>query len=161
MKQPNTNQTNKNAFSSRFGLLFAAVLFVAFAVGVGAFAFVYGRGGSYFTNDPQACVNCHIMREQYDNWQKSSHHAVAVCNDCHTPSGWLSKYVTKAENGFWHSLAFTTQRFHEPIQIKKGNLKVAEQSCRNCHQPLLESMDNPTHRGETSCIRCHGSVGHR
>jgi cytochrome c nitrite reductase small subunit len=69
---------------------------------------VYARGGSYLTDDPAACANCHVMREQYDGWIAASHRAVAVCNDCHTPPGLLGKYATKARNGFWHSVAFTS-----------------------------------------------------
>ena len=49
----------------------AAVIGVA--LGVGAYTFVYARGASYLTNDPNACANCHIMREQLDGWIASSH----------------------------------------------------------------------------------------
>ena len=62
----------------------AASLAIGLAIGIGAYTFVYAKGGSYLTNDPAACANCHIMDEHYAAWQKSSHHAVAGCNDCHT-----------------------------------------------------------------------------
>jgi len=54
-------------------------------VGLGIFTFRLAEGFSYFTNDPNACANCHIMRDYLDFWQKSSHHARAACADCHTP----------------------------------------------------------------------------
>ena len=76
-------------------------------VGVGVYTFGYAQGASYLTNDPAACVNCHVMREQYEGWMKGSHGKVAVCNDCHAPAGFFGKYMTKAINGFNHSLAFT------------------------------------------------------
>ena len=38
-------------------------------MGIGAYTFVYARGASYLTNDPAACVNCHVMREPYDGWR--------------------------------------------------------------------------------------------
>jgi cytochrome c nitrite reductase small subunit len=38
------------------------------------------------------------MNEQYEGWMKSSHRAVATCNDCHMPSNFLGKYATKASN---------------------------------------------------------------
>ena len=80
------------------------------------------EGFSYLSNDPKACVNCHIMRDHYDGWQKASHHAVATCNDCHTPHDSLSPSTSsKAENGFWHSKGFTLQDFHEPIRIRPRN----------------------------------------
>lgn len=56
---------------------------VGLAVGLGGFTFVYAKGASYLQNDPAACVNCHIMSDQYTAWNKSSHRSVAVCNDCH------------------------------------------------------------------------------
>src|SRR3954462_8113448 len=76
-------------------------------LGLGGFTFVYAKGYSYLSNDPNACANCHIMRDHLDGYVKSSHRAVATCNDCPPPSGLLPKYFTKAEHGFFHSLAFT------------------------------------------------------
>jgi hypothetical protein len=54
------------------------LLSVALA-GVSAYTFRYAEGFSYLKTDPKACVNCHILRPQYDGWSKSSHRAVAVC----------------------------------------------------------------------------------
>jgi cytochrome c nitrite reductase small subunit len=131
------------------------------ALGIGAYTLVYARGLSYMTNDPRACVNCHVMREQYDGWVVSSHRSVAVCNDCHAPHDILGKYATKAINGFWHSLAFTTGRFHEPIRIGARNRRVTEGACRDCHQAIVEAIDAHPAKGERiDCVRCHRSVGH-
>jgi len=58
---------------------------IGLAVGVGGYTFLYAGGGSYLTNNPAACANCHVMREHYDGWVASSHRSVATCNDCHTP----------------------------------------------------------------------------
>lgn len=130
------------------------------ALGVGGYTFVYARGASYLTNDPAACVNCHVMREQFDGWVASSHRAVAVCNDCHTPPGLVAKYTTKALNGFWHSFAFTTGRFPEPIRINARNRAVTEAACRHCHAAVVEAIDPHGGRGGLVCTRCHDSVGH-
>jgi cytochrome c nitrite reductase small subunit len=128
--------------------------------GVGTYTFVYAKGYSYLTNNPEACANCHIMRQYYDGWLKASHHAVATCNDCHTPAGLISKYVAKASNGFWHSFAFTSGNFHEPLRIRPGNREITEQACRNCHQEIVAAIEGGKDAAETSCIRCHASVGH-
>ena len=64
--------------------------------GVGFYTFVYAHGYAYMSNDPNASANCHIMREHLESWQKSSHNARAVCNDCHTPHALLPKFLTKA-----------------------------------------------------------------
>lgn len=82
---PEVRHERPLAFLVTLGLVFGA------AAGVGAYPFTSARGGSYLTNNPDACVNCHVMREQYDGWVKSSHRAVAVCNDCHTPPGHVSR----------------------------------------------------------------------
>lgn len=129
--------------------------------GVGGYTFIYAKGASYLTNDPAACANCHVMREHFDGWLKSSHHAVAVCNDCHTPHNFFGKYYVKARNGYHHSLAFTTGWFHEPIQITPANKEVTEDACRYCHQDIVAAMDSEfAHAGKMSCIPCHRSVGH-
>lgn len=141
--------------------LVALVVAVGVALGIGAYTFVYARGGSYLTNDPAACVNCHVMREQFDGWVAGSHRAVATCNDCHTPPGPIGKYATKALNGFWHSFAFTTGRFHEPIRITPRNHGVTESACRHCHVAIVQAIDAGRHRaGDLACTGCHASVGH-
>ena len=132
--------------------------------GVGGYTFYYAHGLSYFSNDPRACVNCHVMRDHFDGWLKSPHHAVATCNDCHTPHDFIGKYYTKASHGFWHSYYFTTNTFHEPIQIGETSRQVTEESCRYCHQPMVDSItvsENESHFMQVSCIRCHRNVGHQ
>lgn len=147
------------------GMTLASVavgLAVGAAVGIGGYTFVYAKGYSYLLNDPNACNNCHVMNEEFDGWVKSSHHAVATCNDCHTPHNLVGKYWTKAANGFFHSLAFTTGNFPEPIRAKGWNREIAEEACRHCHGPIVEQMTSgETEAGrEVSCVRCHGAVGH-
>jgi cytochrome c nitrite reductase small subunit len=137
---------------------------IGLATGIGVYTFVYAKGYSYMSNNPLACANCHIMNEQFDGWQKSSHKAVATCNDCHTPHDFIGKYATKASNGFWHSYYFTLNNFHEPIQITEKSREIAEQSCRYCHQNMVESITVSHNREaleEVSCIRCHRNVGHQ
>lgn len=134
---------------------------IGLAVGVGGYTFVYARGASYLTDNPAACANCHVMREQYDGWIKSSHRAVAVCNDCHTPAGLVSKYATKASNGFWHSFAFTTGRYPDPLRIKAHNRVIAEEACRECHRAIVDAIDPPHRPGAgAACLACHHAVGH-
>lgn len=131
------------------------------AAGVGSYTFIYAGGGSYLTNNPAACSNCHVMQGHYDAWLKSSHKNVASCNDCHTPHDFLGKYTVKGINGWNHSLAFTTGRFHEPIQIGRMNRAVTESACRYCHAEVVHAIDwaGPG-RAPISCIRCHSDVGH-
>jgi cytochrome c nitrite reductase small subunit len=138
------------------------LLLLGAAVGLGGYTFAYAKGWSYLTDDAAACANCHVMHEQYDGWTKSSHRAVAVCNDCHVPHDFVGKYYTKGRNGFWHSYYFTTGAFHEPIRATPGSRGIAEANCRRCHEPVVFAMGTPAHAGSrgVSCVRCHGSVGH-
>src|SRR3954469_19893188 len=128
---------------TRVTMLLAAIIAVAvgMTVGLGAYTFVYAKGASYLGNDPNACANCHVMQDHLDGWVNSSHRSVATCNDCHTPPGLIPKYFTKAEHGFFHSLAFTTGEFHDPIQIKSRSLAVTENSCRKCHAGIVHQID--------------------
>lgn len=140
----------------------AAAVVVGMAAGIGVFTFGYARGYSYLTNDPAACANCHIMRDYFDAWTKSSHRAVATCNDCHTPNAIVPKYLIKARNGFWHSYYFTVGGYPDSLRIESSNLGVTEGACRTCHAELTASIDaaGADARRGLSCTNCHSTVGH-
>ena len=131
-------------------------------IGLGTYTFWYAEGVSYFSSDPRACANCHIMREPFASWQKASHHAHAKCVDCHLPHDFVGKYTAKAENGFWHSKGFTLQDFPEPIRIKPKNAAILQFNCIHCHEGLVSDLVH--HRafddGSNNCVRCHVTVGH-
>ncbi len=166
LKMPSSESSTRTRRRHRtLGILFsingAIVIICGVLIGIGGFTFGYAEGHSYFSNDPTACANCHVMQGHFDSWQKSSHHHVAVCNDCHLPSDGVRKYITKADNGFFHSLAFTLDNFHEPIQIKERNRRVTQESCIDCHSQTVHAMLPSTTGGEVQlCIKCHASVGH-
>ncbi len=147
---------------TRFLLGLALTGVIGLFLGLGTYTFTYAHGLSYFSNDPKACMNCHVMREHFDGWQKSPHHAVATCNDCHTPKNFVLKYLSKAENGYWHSKGFTLQDFHEPIMIRPKNVAVLQDNCVACHQQIVDGIN--THPGDPQkmldCLHCHRDVGH-
>ncbi len=136
------------------------VVFALFA-GLGIFTFGYGKGASYLSNNPSACANCHVMQGHYDSWNHSSHKNVATCNDCHLSHHPIGKWMTKGDNGFFHSLAFTTGDFHEPIQIKPRNRRVTQAACLHCHSDFVHNMLPAGAQGDMlNCIHCHKDVGH-
>lgn len=142
-------------------ILLALIIGIFF--GVAGYCFVYAKGYSYMLDNPAACANCHAMRVQHDAWMKSTHHAAATCNDCHTPHNLLGKYAVKASNGFFHSFYFTTGRYPDNIQITKLDLRITEAACRRCHQSIVQNIDLGGAHGkvnEIQCTRCHSSVGH-
>ncbi len=144
-------------------VLVGLAVMVGVALGISGYTFQYASGLSYLSNDPKACVNCHIMQDQYNGWRKSPHHAVAVCNDCHVPHDFLGKYTAKALNGYHHSRAFTLQDFHEPIMIGPRNAQILQENCLRCHGDLVDSI---VHRAKDrtgaaiKCVQCHREVGH-
>lgn len=147
-------------------LLPATAVLMGVAIGLAGFTFVYAKGHSYLGSDPAACANCHVMGDHFDAWTKSSHRAVAGCNDCHTPHSTIPKYYVKAKNGFWHSFYFTTGTFPDPIRITGPNRDVVQHACRYCHGPITESIDHGAPIGSErgtepiDCTRCHRHVGH-
>ncbi len=130
--------------------------------GLALFTWGYAEGGSYFSNDPRSCANCHIMRDYLDSWQKSGHHAYAACNDCHTPVSLFPKYFAKAENGIRHSWKFTFRDYPERLQMTTMNRENLEENCVRCHNDLvIHIADRPGKSGEGRlCVHCHATVGH-
>jgi cytochrome c nitrite reductase small subunit len=142
--------------------IFLLVVLLGAMTGMGMYTFWYAEGLSYFSTDPLACANCHIMQPQYDSWLKSGHHHVATCVDCHLPQSFLAKYIAKAENGYFHSKGFTFQDFHEPIQINEKNAGILQENCLHCHGELVHGLRPGDRRPQQAmnCVHCHFSVGH-
>ena len=101
------------------------------------------------------------MRDVYAAWGKSSHKAVAACNDCHTPhTSIIAKYAVKGINGFNHSLAFTTGNYPLAIRVTPLNRDVAQENCLSCHRDLVSMISHASSDSPTDCLRCHSRVGH-
>ena len=150
----------QNRGSSRGPAVLVSVV-VGVLAGLGGFTLDYGEGLSYFSTDPAACANCHIMQPQYDSWQKASHHTVATCVDCHLPHTFVAKYLAKMENGYYHSKGFTLGGFHEPISIKSKNSDILQDNCLSCHGSMTADMlVGAGHDGAVRCVHCHATVGH-
>ena len=146
---------------SRRLLLLAAA--AGIALGVSAFTFSYAEGLSYFSTDPKACANCHIMNDQYRSWLQGPHHAAAKCVECHLPHDFVAKYIAKADNGYRHSKGFTFLDFHEPIQIKPRNAEILQENCLRCHGDFVHNILPSNQTTDTStlqCVHCHARVGH-
>lgn len=140
----------------------ATLLFGAVS-GLGAFTFVYGQGASYLVDDPVSCTNCHIMQEHFDSWLASSHENVATCNDCHLRPHPIGKWLTKADNGFFHSWAFTTGDYPDPLRIKPRNRAVTQEACLHCHADVFHPEGQGANgMGDDAplCVHCHTGVGH-
>lgn len=130
--------------------------------GMGTFLIHISRAPSYLVDDPETCINCHVMSTQYLTWQHSSHARHATCNDCHVPhDSLLREYAFKAEDGLRHATIFTMRWEPQVIRISERAIPVVEQNCRRCHATLVEGTSLDVHAaGDRLCWDCHREVPH-
>ena len=146
---------------ARRPLIIAVLLGVV--LGVGSFTFDYAEGLSYFSTDPKACDNCHVMNDEYNSWTKASHHGAAKCVDCHLPHEFIPKYMAKADNGYRHSKGFTFMDFHDPIMITPHNAEILQDNCLRCHGDFVHDIvrgSSSISPNSVQCVHCHNNVGH-
>ena len=141
-------------------LAIIAACLLGVPAGIGGFTFVYAKGFSYLSTDPRACVNCHIMNEQYDAWLKSGHRHTATCVACHLPDAGIARWVAKVDHGFRHSTAFTLQNFKEPIEIIPRDRQIVRANCVRCHADFVQAVTGNVARQELDCLHCHAGAGH-
>lgn len=96
------------------------------------------RATSYLSDDPRACINCHIMTPEYASWERGSHGRVANCNDCHVPHDNIArKYFFKAKDGARHATMFTLRMEPQVIKMHEAGQKVVMENCLRCHGNLF------------------------
>jgi len=136
--------------------------------GLGLSTFYISNAVSYLSDDPAACINCHVMVPEYSTWERSSHGQKTNCNDCHVPQDNIfSKFYFKAQDGLRHSFMFTFRMEPQVIRIKEAGKNVVQENCIRCHQnyihPLsLRAINNKTihYDDETRCWDCHRETPH-
>lgn len=135
---------------------------------MGVYILRISHATSYLTDDPQACVNCHIMIPQYVTWQHSSHGEVATCNACHVPhNNIFNQYYFKAKDGLYHATIFTLRAEPQVIQALEPSQEVIQSNCVRCHQdqvtdPKMASFveDHHSFRTDRTCWECHRGIAH-
>jgi cytochrome c nitrite reductase small subunit len=132
------------------------------AAGLGGTAIHVSRAPSYMSDDPQACMNCHIMGAAYLSWQHSSHGKVTVCNDCHVPhDSTLAKYAFKAQDGLRHATIFTLRAEPQVLELSRAAVTAVEDNCRRCHSETVAHTHAAGHQpGDRRCWDCHREVAH-
>lgn len=139
------------------------------AAGLGAYTIYIARLHTYATDDPSACINCHIMTPYYQSWQHSSHALWTSCNDCHVPHNNLfSKYAFKAMDGLYHATVFTFRAEPQVIRPRDASSNVIMANCIRCHTQLNTEFVNSgmisftqAKNGEgKACWDCHRDVPH-
>ncbi len=137
--------------------------------GLGAYAVYMSRAHSYLSDDPSACINCHIMTPYYQSWNHSSHAQWANCNDCHVPhSSAFAKYGFKAIDGLYHSAVFTIKGEPQVIRPREASNNVIMNNCIRCHTQLntefvktgmISYTEAKDGKGK-ACWDCHTQVPH-
>lgn len=123
---------------------------------------------SYLTDDPRACVNCHVMTPQYITWQHSSHREVATCNDCHVPQdNIIRKYAFKAKDGLYHATIYTLRAEPQAIVMHEAGQQAVQSNCIRCHVDQVTdartaswTADHYENRLERTCWECHRQTPH-
>lgn len=141
----------------------ASVLSLSISLGIILYALYYANFTSYLSDDPQACVNCHVMQKHYITWQAASHKNVATCNDCHLPQkDIIRKYFAKADNGFKHAFNFTLGNYPTNIIMNNSNYNITNENCISCHKNMTEIMHLSNKNIEPiNCTHCHRNIGHQ
>lgn len=139
------------------------------AVGLGVYTIYMSRAHSYLSDDPAACINCHIMTPYYQSWNHSSHALWTNCNDCHVPQdNALKKYGFKAIDGLYHSAVFTVNGEPQVIRPRSASNNVIMENCIRCHTQLntefvKTGMITYTEAKEgqgKACWDCHTDIPH-
>ncbi|BDD11430.1 cytochrome c nitrite reductase small subunit (plasmid) [Fulvitalea axinellae] len=136
--------------------------------GLGGYVLYISNAVAYLSDDPKACVNCHIMTPQYSTWKHSSHRENATCNDCHVPhDNVANKYYFKAKDGLRHATMFTLRMEPQVIRIHEAGQEVVQNNCKRCHERLNEpvgtlkiNVPEKKHGEGKLCWDCHREVPH-
>ena len=145
-----------------------ATFLIAVITGLGLFMMKEGEVVSYMSDNPQACVNCHVMTPVYNSWMHSSHREWTNCNDCHVPQdNVISKYYFKAKDGLYHSYIFTTEQEPDVMFMREESQQVVQNNCIRCHVQQVTQTKykdyiaaHEADRTERQCWSCHREVPH-
>lgn len=144
------------------------VIILGIFLGLVATAFHISNASSYLSDNPRACINCHLMYPQYATWQHSSHREHATCNDCHVPhDNFIRKYYFKASDGRRHATVFTLRMEPQVIRINEAGKQVVQENCIRCHINQINSVTAMQVTGKNYkegkghlCWDCHREVPH-
>lgn len=145
-----------------------AIILSGSIVGILILLVYSSRAHSYLSDDPETCINCHVMYPQYATWMHSSHRAAATCNDCHVPHDNVFRtYYFKAMDGLRHATIFTARAEPQVIQIKQAGINVVQENCIRCHRNLIDMVNIVRVTGENykegagfRCWDCHRETPH-
>ena len=164
----------KKGFSTYF-YIFLALLVVLFIAVI--YTFYNAKGMSYLSNNSEACNNCHIMNDVYNDYIKGPHSKKikgeprASCGDCHLPHNFIDKWIAKAQSGLGHAYYFTFKLDSLPTNLDatEKTHRIVQNNCMNCHAEMAAHAINATVKTSgkakanepLDCTFCHAGVGHK
>jgi cytochrome c nitrite reductase small subunit len=159
---------SQNSIWDRFKWIWFIFGLFGLVIGLGAYTLYASKSWTYLSDEPETCLNCHIMGSQYQSWAKSSHRVWANCNDCHVPQDkFLRKWAFKATDGLYHAAVFTLGTEPSVIRARPATYEVLQENCLRCHEPLvteftkMSSDYNSVISGQKkACWDCHRETPH-
>jgi cytochrome c nitrite reductase small subunit len=144
------------------------VLLLGVFVGMLGVIFRASRAHSYLSDNPETCVNCHVMAPQYATWFHSRHRLAATCSDCHVPHDNIVRhYAFKASDGARHAFMFTFRLEPQVIRIHAAGQRVVQENCVRCHTATVHATRLDEARGDDAraeegmrCWSCHRETPH-
>lgn len=144
------------------------IIMMGVIAGLLLLAFRASNAIAYLSDNPETCINCHVMYSQYSSWEHSSHASVTNCNDCHVPhNNFFNKYFFKAKDGMRHATIFTLRKEDQVIRIKNAGKQVVLENCKRCHYNQINMVDlaivsyKDVMKGNGKfCWDCHTDVPH-
>ncbi len=110
-----------------------------------------------YSETPQFCASCHVMKKQYESWLHSKHRGFK-CVDCHLPNdNIVNHYIWKSIDGTKDLISNTLGlKDEDEIFLSNHGHKVLQQNCIRCHKDMVDHIDT-----KRSCIDCHRTEKHR
>ncbi len=108
------------------------------------------------------CPTCHLIKEDYLSWKKSSHSQIS-CISCHHQRGYFS-YLTFQLKKIKNLSSFLFNSYQKPLTTK-----VLNESCLSCHPAIIEISKESgkikvSHKEFTNagylCTDCHSASFH-
>ncbi len=123
------------------GWRFAVIILMGIMSGILLLAVHISNAASYLSEEPETCINCHVMYPYFASWSKDSHARDATCVDCHVPQdNMIGKYYVKGTDGLAHATYFTMRWEPQVIQIKSRGTRVVQENCIRCHLDLVDMV---------------------
>lgn len=134
---------------------------IGLLVGLGVVTLRVSNATSYLSDEPVACINCHVMTPYYASWERSSHREVATCNDCHVPhDGWMRTAYFKALDGLRHATIFTLRMEPQVLKLNAAAVPVVQRNCLRCHEHQIMNTAMGKADNDRLCWDCHREVPH-